>query len=562
MAVRHSVPRQNNIPTGHMTETVEILMILGTAYQEISGQQGYAIVVFRDDELRFIKPDGSIHKLGPTTWSEMTGKPPLPILDSEGKLAPHYLPSLHVSNTFRVDSEEELLTLDADSGDLAVDSAAQKAWILVGDAAVAGDWVELQYFPVASVAGKTGNVVLVVSDIEGLPEQIASILAGIASINEELADIGGQLADKADTTALNDVAEQLTDKVTRAEFTALQGVVSEKIGADDYDLLVAAINARAEQSELDDALALIAQKASQSSLETLSASVASKAEQAALTALSGVVAGKAPISHTHDVEDILGLSSELSAKADLVDGKIPAVQLPSFVDDVIEYWDITFFPAVGETGKIYISLDENRVYRWGGVSYIEIVASPGSTDAVPEGPVNKYYTDARAALKADVNHTHEISDVAGLPDALADKAQTTHDHPISSIVNLPAELDKANTGMVRRMNSPGQTVQFNCALGGGVAYSVGWPGYTVAFTNLASLALGVTKHFYCIHPTWSAGSNVQPITISSSGMSSPYFRINQATWNLAGPYQVLRIAITRLEVESGLNFYHVFADLV
>ena len=81
-------------------------------------------------------------------------------------------------------------------------------------------------------------------------------------------------------------------------------------------------------------------------------------------------------------------------------GKVPAAQLPSFVDDVLEFAALASFPATGTTGVIYVDTTTNKVYRWSGTVYIEISAAPGSTDAVPEGSVNKYYTAARA--QADV----------------------------------------------------------------------------------------------------------------------------------------------------------------
>jgi hypothetical protein len=61
--------------------------------------------------------------------------------------------------------------------------------------------------------------------------------------------------------------------------------------------------------------------------------------------------------------------------ASLVDGKVPAAQLPSYVDDVLEYSDTSSFPATGESGKIYVALDSNRTYRWSGSGYTEISAS-------------------------------------------------------------------------------------------------------------------------------------------------------------------------------------------
>ncbi len=92
--------------------------------------------------------------------------------------------------------------------------------------------------------------------------------------------------------------------------------------------------------------------------------------------------------------------------------KVPASQLPSYVDDVLEFASTSVFPGTGETGKIYIALDSNRVYRWGGSSYTEISPSPGSTDAVPEGTVNRYYTDARAQAANATAITAKANDSA------------------------------------------------------------------------------------------------------------------------------------------------------
>lgn len=77
-------------------------------------------------------------------------------------------------------------------------------------------------------------------------------------------------------------------------------------------------------------------------------------------------------------------------------GKVAAAQLPSFVDDVLEFASLAVFPATGYSGKIYTALDSNKIYRWSGSTYIEIAPSPGSTDVVPEGTTNLYFTAARA----------------------------------------------------------------------------------------------------------------------------------------------------------------------
>lgn len=56
-------------------------------------------------------------------------------------------------------------------------------------------------------------------------------------------------------------------------------------------------------------------------------------------------------------------------------GMIPTSQLPSYVDDVLEYAKLSGFPSPGETGKIYVAKDTNRTYRWSGTTYVEISKS-------------------------------------------------------------------------------------------------------------------------------------------------------------------------------------------
>lgn len=77
-------------------------------------------------------------------------------------------------------------------------------------------------------------------------------------------------------------------------------------------------------------------------------------------------------------------------------GKVAAAQLPSYVDDVLEYANQAAFPGTGATGVIYVAADTNKTYRWTGSVYVEISPSPGTTDSLTEGSTNLYYTATRA----------------------------------------------------------------------------------------------------------------------------------------------------------------------
>ena len=128
----------------------------------------------------------------------------------------------------------------------------------------------------------------------------------------------------------------------------------------------------------------------------------------AYSGLSGIPSTFAPSAHAHAVSDVTGLQTALDGKqasgtyATLVSGTVPSSQLPGFVDDVQEYTNLAGFPATGEVGKLFVARDSNKVYRWSGSTYIEIAASPGSTDSVTEGSTNLYHTNTRAAAAAPV----------------------------------------------------------------------------------------------------------------------------------------------------------------
>ncbi|OCA77279.1 hypothetical protein BBI01_02110 [Chryseobacterium artocarpi] len=72
-------------------------------------------------------------------------------------------------------------------------------------------------------------------------------------------------------------------------------------------------------------------------------------------------------------------------------GLVPASQLPSYVDDVLEgyykaadekfYKEASYTTLIaGETGKIYVSLDTNKTYRWTGSAFVYITS--GAVDSV------------------------------------------------------------------------------------------------------------------------------------------------------------------------------------
>lgn len=155
------------------------------------------------------------------------------------------------------------------------------------------------------------------------------------------------------------------------------------------------------------------------------------------------------------------LDTLLTAKADLVDGRIPSSQLPSYVDDVIELAIVSdaVIPAFeyqegdkylnplqkkiltltdGEwvetedpqTGVIYVDMDSNKIYRWSGSTAVEI----SSVDLTSKQ--DKIY--AIGLLKGD--------GLGGVSEAEAgvDYAEGSHTHNASEITGLNASTDELN----------------------------------------------------------------------------------------------------------------------
>ena len=88
-------------------------------------------------------------------------------------------------------------------------------------------------------------------------------------------------------------------------------------------------------------------------------------------------------------------------------GKVPADQLPSFVDDVVEVANISAAPQAGESGKIYVALDTGKCYRWSGTMYVEISSSDVVTSSDKNGYIKVNGTDVKvfSHSQSDWNET-------------------------------------------------------------------------------------------------------------------------------------------------------------
>ena len=153
-------------------------------------------------------------------------------------------------------------------------------------------------------------------------------------------------------------------------------------------------------------------------------------------------------SHNHVIANVDGLQAALDAKLDdsqkgaangLAEldatGKVPSAQLPSYVDDVLEYANAGSFPATGEAGKLYVALDSNDVYRWTGSAYVKVSDAVSTADQA-----TKLATARNIALSGDVSGSANFDGSANI-SITATVADDSHNHIIGNVDGLQAALD-------------------------------------------------------------------------------------------------------------------------
>lgn len=146
------------------------------------------------------------------------------------------------------------------------------------------------------------------------------------------------------------------------------------------------------------------------------ATAASNAQSTADAAQTAATAAQTAIDNFKATKGKAGGLAELDS-----DGKVPSAQLPSYVDDVLEYdykdtaekgsaTSGTTFPETGETGKIYVSRKTNLTYRWSGSGYVEI--SPSI--ALGETSSTAYAGDEGKKLRDDFDDFNDNQRVTGI----------------------------------------------------------------------------------------------------------------------------------------------------
>ena len=121
--------------------------------------------------------------------------------------------------------------------------------------------------------------------------------------------------------------------------------------------------------------------------------------------------------------------SEVSGNlpASRISGTIAAANLPSYVDDVLEYASLSKFPTTGESGKIYTALDTNKIYRWSGSAYVvisETVALGTTHSSAGYGDESRAAYNHSTKTSGNPHHVTKTDVGLGNVDNTADSAKS------------------------------------------------------------------------------------------------------------------------------------------
>lgn len=166
-------------------------------------------------------------------------------------------------------------------------------------------------------------------------------------------------------------------------------------------------------------------------------------------------------------------------------GKVPSTQLPSYVDDVLEFTQLDQLPKPGESGKIYVVTSTNLQYRWSGSDYVEIskslalgetssTAYPGdkgkattdklnkTSDKVVVGPTTVNPSTDKIVLKyqthftstnSDSEDSHTINAATTSQAGLMSSSDKTKLDGLKDQAGITSDIDAVQTNLETHINN-------------------------------------------------------------------------------------------------------------
>ncbi|MFZ9793682.1 MAG: tail fiber protein [Gemmataceae bacterium] len=281
-------------------------------------------------------------------------------------------------------------------------------------------------------------------------------------------------------------------------------------------------------------------------------------------------------------------------------GLVTASQLPSYVDDVVEYANFASFPATGETGKIYVDIATVKIYRWSGSAYIEISPVAGTIDAATRlatartisltsdvtgsvsfdgttnvsitatlansgvtapGPYTKVTVDAKGRVTSGSNpttladygitnaalsnHTHTFASLTDKPSTLSgyginDAASSTHTHTFESLTSKPTTIAGYEITDAYTKTEVYNTTEVDNLIAG---ISIDWSEITSIPTTLIGISSGVYDDVVTVAQTEIASAlpsaSVSYANTAGDASTADYIAVTDDTAGVSTLYPLL-----------------------
>lgn len=128
-------------------------------------------------------------------------------------------------------------------------------------------------------------------------------------------------------------------------------------------------------------------------------------------------------------------------------GTVPSSQLPSYVNDILEYTSNALFPTIGESGKIYLNTTSNLTYRWSGTVYAEVspsIALGETSSTAYAGDKGKATTDKVDGHIGNTTNPHNVTKAqVGLGNV--DNVNTNGQTPTYTVASTNTTLTSGET---------------------------------------------------------------------------------------------------------------------
>ena len=282
-------------------------------------------------------------------------------LDGNGKINPSYLDALNVIDVFTpVNQEAMLLLTSAKPGDIAYVQDSQNTYMLVAlPVHLQGNWKKMN----------SGSGVIEFNGLNGVvnvgTDEIPEGSANVYFTNERVDDRVANLLTPGTNVSIvyNDDTNQIIISAndTQVEWSEIQNKPNTKI---DVNL----------SGEISGSGSVTLSQLGNGTLNIPNMTLESVGTAGTYAKVTTNTKGQVVAGTALSASDIPSLDA-----SKITSGIIDIDRLPASAGSIPEYATLSEFPLVGDSGKVYIALDTNKMYRWSNSTYVSIA---GAVDSV------------------------------------------------------------------------------------------------------------------------------------------------------------------------------------